>query len=280
MLNQAYDDFAQGNNLAALKIAQSLIDSRHVKHEANLLCNRIETMAKEEMDYYSSRIEADSKDALNYFYRARSFDCLGEQDKANADMQEYSTIMSDDWSSDFRFSEPKNLGSGINNSGLNSMVGISKNDLSLYILVNHVELWASTRVNKDDSWELAQNLGSLTLNNIPTIASSFGFIATVTTDDALECYYGTVFPGGYGRSDIWFMKRQIVGDVWGPLKNLGQPVNTKYDEFHACISPNGLELYFSGRLAQGARPDGYGRSDLWFTQPEMLHGQSQIILAL
>jgi hypothetical protein len=173
--------------------------------------------------------------------------------------------MSEEWSSDFSFSDTKNLGSRINGSGYETAIGISKDGLSFYFLIYPTELWVSTRDSKNDPWDAAQYLGAFTLNEFPTAASSFGFLATCTTSDGLECYLGTEFPGGHGGGDIWVMKREKLGDVWGPLKNLGRPVNTPYDEFHACVSPSGLELYFSGILGEGARPGGYGSSDLWFT---------------
>ena len=172
-----------------------------------------------------------------------------------------------DVKADFVFGIPENIGPAINTSGYESIVGISTDYLSFYFLriKTTSELWLSTRVNKNESWGDAQYLGPITLNDIPTTFSSFGFLPGITTADGLECYLGMEFPGGYGRSDIWFMKREKPGDAWGALENLGLPINTLYDEFHACISPDGLELYFSERLNEGAFPGGYGSSDIWFT---------------
>jgi len=167
---------------------------------------------------------------------------------------------------DFVFGIPENLGPGINGPGFESSAGISTDGLSFYFGRDIVELWVSTRATKDDPWGAAQYLGLLTPNDISTTASSIGFLATVTTADGLEAYYSAQLSGGYGRRDIWCMKRETLDDVWGPLANLGPPVNTTYDEHLACISPDGLELYFSGRLEDGVRPGGYGYSDLWVTR--------------
>lgn len=91
-------------------------------------------------------------------------------------------------------------------------------------------------------------------------------MATVTTADGLECYYGAQLPGGYGRQDLWGMTCESTEDAWGPLVNLGQVVNTQYEEHLACVSPDGLELYFGGYSNEHARPGGYGHSDLWVTR--------------
>jgi len=174
-----------------------------------------------------------------------------------------------DSKADFVFGEPENLGPGVNGPGFESAVGISTDGLSFYFIDFRPypsELWVSRRATRDDSWEAATFLGLLTPSDISNITSSIGFLATVSTADGLEAYYAAEIPGGYGRRDIWYMKRENIDDVWGPLENLGSVVNSQYDEHMACVSPNGLELYFSGRLEEGARPGGCGSSDLWVTR--------------
>jgi predicted secreted protein len=167
---------------------------------------------------------------------------------------------------DFTTGIPENLGPGINSPGFESAAGISTDGLSFYFGRDLVELWVSTRVTKDDPWGAAMYLGPLTPNDISMTASSIGFLATLTTADSLECYLSAQLTGGYGRRDIWCMKRETLDDAWGPLVNIGPPVNTTYDEHSACVSPDGLELYFSGRLEEGVRPGGYGYADLWVTR--------------
>ena len=61
-------------------------------------------------------------------------------------------------------------------------------------------------------------------------------------------------------------EREKIGDTWGPLENLGPVVNSEYDEHLACITPDGMELYFGGYGSEHVRPGGCGQSDLWMTQ--------------
>ena len=170
---------------------------------------------------------------------------------------------------DFVIGEPENLGSGVNGPGFESAGGISTDGLSFYFIDFRpypIESWVSTRATKDDPWGIATFLGLLTPSDISTTLSSIGFLATVSTADGLEAYYAAEIPGGYGRRDIWYVKRENIDEVWGPLENLGSVVNSQYDEHMACVSPDGLELYFSGYDEAGARPGGYGNSDLWVTK--------------
>ena len=63
-------------------------------------------------------------------------------------------------------------------------------------------------------------------------------------------------PDGMGMCDICVTHRE--GNKWGEPKNLGAPINTKYSEANASISPDGKDLYFVS-----TRPDGLGGYDIW-----------------
>jgi hypothetical protein len=127
------------------------------------------------------------------------------------------------------------------------------------------EWWRAQRAAEDLPWEDPVNLGLWEEShwNLLTIAPSS------TTADGLELYYSADEarrPEGYGGTDIWTKKRPHIDDDWGPAVNLGPTVNTAYDEELPAISPDGLELYFSGWSRDNARPGGYGRADLWVTR--------------
>jgi outer membrane protein OmpA-like peptidoglycan-associated protein len=50
--------------------------------------------------------------------------------------------------------------------------------------------------------------------------------------------------GGYGGRDIWMIKKMSNGS-WSSPENLGEPINTEYDEESPYIHPDGKTLYFS-----------------------------------
>ncbi len=81
--------------------------------------------------------------------------------------------------------------------------------------------------------------------------------------DGLEMY--TQGPGGPAgdRSmfDLWVRKRASKDEDWGPVENLGPLIN-RLDpaEFAACISSDGLTLYFISD-----QPGGYGPCDIYAT---------------
>lgn len=75
--------------------------------------------------------------------------------------------------------------------------------------------------------------------------------------DGRYLYFASDRPGGMGGYDIWRSERQEDGG-WGQPENLGQPVNTPWDEQTPFIHFNGTTLYFSSE----GHP-GLGRLDLF-----------------
>jgi serine/threonine protein kinase len=267
-LYRATHSFKGGYLARALIDVKPILNSKDVGSEARFLYDQIVAKARDSVDYYNSKIEANPKDADSYYRRAKSFQCLDQRESANSDMQKYSTLMSQEWSSDFTIDTVTNLGPAINTTAFETIAGISNDGLSFYFLRifegHRKELWASTRASNDSPWKTATYLGSL--KNISLTGASVKSLPGVTTADGLEAYYYADLPGGYGWTDIYFMKRETTDDIWGPFTNLGGVVNSAYQESFPCVSPNGLELFFSGREEELARPGGCGESDLWITR--------------
>lgn len=85
--------------------------------------------------------------------------------------------------------------------------------------------------------------------------------------DGLELYMSTTPSGGSGGMswDLIVSTRPTTNDPWSVPVNLGPPVNTDGYEAYACLSNDGLELYFTSR-----RSGGYGRQDIWVTTRESM----------
>ena len=92
----------------------------------------------------------------------------------------------------------------------------------------------------------------------PTVNSSSNDYGPSISTDGLKLYFHSDRPGGFGGDDIWVTARGTTDDDWGKPVNLGATVNSASLDNGACISANGLELYFSSN-----RPGGYGEFDLY-----------------
>lgn len=70
--------------------------------------------------------------------------------------------------------------------------------------------------------------------------------------DGQTLYFSSERGGGYGGRDIY--KATLLADsTWGNVVNLGDSVNTRYDDDAPFIHPDGITLYFSskGRTSMG-----------------------------
>jgi hypothetical protein len=96
----------------------------------------------------------------------------------------------------------------------------------------------------------------------PPMNSSYVDSLDCVSADGLELYLDSRRPGGVGDFDLWVAKRDTTDADWGEPVNLGPAVNSAAADTYACISQDGLELYFNSEN----RPGGYGGWDIWVTR--------------
>jgi hypothetical protein len=118
-----------------------------------------------------------------------------------------------------------------------------------------LDLWMTTRATVDSNWDAPTNLGAV-------VNSASGDFAASISTDGLELYFTSSRPGGSGAADIWMTKRARVSDAWGTPINLGPTLNSSTDDVSACISPDGLLLFFASRRS-GGYGSGFGLCDIY-----------------
>jgi len=64
-------------------------------------------------------------------------------------------------------------------------------------------------------------------------------------------------PGGFGQADIWIASRETNDDDFGAPVNMGDTVNSRWNDVNPAISPNGLRLFFSSNRS--------GNYDIWMS---------------
>jgi len=123
------------------------------------------------------------------------------------------------------------------------------------------DIWVTTRDSKGGDWGTPVNLG-------PPVNTSSSDLTPWITQDGLELYFSSDRPGGYGVVDIWVARRTTTKDEWGEPVNLGPVVNSTAGDYFPCLSPDGLELFFSDydNPAYRFRPGGHGQSDMWMSR--------------
>ena len=90
-----------------------------------------------------------------------------------------------------------------------------------------------------EEWETPIPLG----NHINTK----DWVTSITiTSDEQTLYFTSDKKGGYGGKDI-YISNKLDDGTWGVAKNLGETVNTVYDEESPFIHPDGKTLFFSSK---------------------------------
>jgi Tol biopolymer transport system component len=164
---------------------------------------------------------------------------------------------------DFTFGEAINLGPSINTEAHECFSTISSDRLELYFFdlylvrasnIGGMDIWMIRRSSVSEPWGEPVNLGS-------PINTEYDDAKPSLSADGLTLYFSSNRPGGYGAFDIWMSTRATVTDPWGEPVNLGETVNSEFDEIFPCVSKDGLELYFCEW--EVFRPESYGGGDIY-----------------
>jgi outer membrane protein OmpA-like peptidoglycan-associated protein/tetratricopeptide (TPR) repeat protein len=94
-----------------------------------------------------------------------------------------------------------------------------------------------------DIWSEPENLGSVVNSSAWDSQPSF-------SSDGKTLYFASTRQGGKGSSDIWKTELQPDGS-WSVPVNLGDSINTKFEEMAPFIHPDNRTLYFGSRGHQG-----------------------------
>ncbi len=111
-----------------------------------------------------------------------------------------------------------------------------------------LDIWMMEKISA--GWSEPKNLG------VPVNSNGSEWYPTVAADGTL--YFGSDRPGGKGRTDLY--RSRLVGDKYAEPENLGDAINTEFDEFEPYVAPDQSYLIF-----MAGHPDGRGGYDLYLT---------------
>lgn len=113
-----------------------------------------------------------------------------------------------------------------------------------------LDIWVMDRVAT--GWGEARRLPA------PANSEAMEWYPTLAVDGTL--YFGSDRPGGHGATDLYRTRQGAGGAI--TVENLGDGINTEFDEYEPFIFPDQSALVF---MAAG-RPDGHaGSSDLYIS---------------
>lgn len=137
------------------------------------------------------------------------------------------------------FAAPLNY---INSQDNEKSVGLSHDGKQLFVCGNFSKLYSDVNIavlkgknfkyDKDNNW--LNKMG----NKLTTGASM--------SSENNVVYFSALREDTRGEGDIYYIRKLPNGN-WGKPKNLGDIINTPYDECYPNISPDGKILYFAGK---------------------------------
>jgi outer membrane protein OmpA-like peptidoglycan-associated protein/tetratricopeptide (TPR) repeat protein len=178
-------------------------------------------------------------DSAMFFISRRPHGKRSKVDKKNYFYKEdiyYSVNKDGEWQDATYFDE-----SDYNTKHNEGIVWVSEDGKTRYLYDGYSkqgDLYVSTL--KKNNWTSPKKLKS-------TFNSKYGETSICFTADGKVCYFVSSSPKeNFGGKDIYYIRLNRKGK-WDPPHNMGNIINTKYDEDYINISPDGKVLYFSSK---------------------------------
>lgn len=138
----------------------------------------------------------------------------------------------------------QNIGEVINTPYHDSNLALSAdgNQLFIYRSVNGGDIYVSNR-KSDGTWQAPVSMGE-------NINSSFSENSISISPDGKTLFFSSDRPTSRGGLDIYYSVQDRRGK-WGAAVNIGDVINTPYDEDGPYIDYDGKTLYFSSKGHKG-----------------------------
>lgn len=140
-----------------------------------------------------------------------------------------------------KWSEPKAIET-INTHSHDAAIAISPDGSMLFIYkddgITHGDIYVSYALGNNEF---------TTPQVLKGLVNSYSWEGSCSiTADGKTLYFSSERPGGYGGKDIY--KASLLPDsTWGNIVNMGNAINTPFDEDAPFIHPDGVTLYFSSK---------------------------------
>ncbi len=116
------------------------------------------------------------------------------------------------------------------------------------------EIFITNFDSVNNKWKKPEKLGK-------NINSKFWETHACICNDGKTIYFTSNRKGGMGGLDIYYSNYDEINEEWGSAKNLGEKINTPYNEETPFLTEDGSRLYFS---SQGH--NGMGGFDIFYSE--------------
>ena len=135
----------------------------------------------------------------------------------------------------------KNVDAPVNTKSHDATVGIAPDGKSLIIYrginTKNGDIFI-TKENEDGTWQEPTSMGDNINTKFHESSASLSF-------DEKTLYFVSDQPGGFGQHDIYVSYWNEETSSWGPAENLGEVINSEFQEEGVFLHPDKNVLYFS-----------------------------------
>jgi tetratricopeptide (TPR) repeat protein len=191
-------------------------------------------------DDYGPSISADGKTMI---FTSRRASTKGGGRDLQGDHKFYEDIYISEWDSENKmWKSAENIPGKLNTEGHDAALCIGADGKVIYLYRNDGVVYIGdifvSKINSSGNWSTPKDLGK------PINTSYFESSASITSDGNRLYFVSEKPKGGFGQTDIYYSDR-ISRNVWSEPVNLGDSINTPYDEVKVFIHPDGKTLFFS-----------------------------------
>ncbi|MGM0497665.1 MAG: OmpA family protein [Bacteroidota bacterium] len=175
----------------------------------------------------------------------------------NSELKFYDAVFMAEKDTAGKWKSPKNLTPQLQSEGGFYSSSISKKGDKLLLFKSNPyngEIFITNFDKEKDKWEKPKKLEG-------NINSKFWETHACLCNDGKTIYFTSNRKGGMGGLDIYYSNYDEENEEWGPAKNLGEKINTPYNEETPFLTEDGSRLYFS---SQGH--DGMGGFDIFYSE--------------
>lgn len=196
------------------------------------------TVVNTRFDEYAPAVTADGKMLL---FTSRRSESVGGEIDEGGDFKFYEDVYFSKISEKTgEWSLSRGVEGEVNTPTYDAVLSVAPDGSHMYVYRNNAnsagDIFMSSYSKADDEWRVPEKMPK------PINTSYFESSVSITADGN-TLYFISERPEGRGQGDIYVSTRS--GNNWGKPKNLGEVINTYFDEKFVFIHPNGKTLYFA-----------------------------------
>ena len=205
---------------------------------------KIENLGTAINSKYDEQTPCISADGMKLVFNTRRPEATDSPIDVEGDGKYFQDIFISNWDTiNKKWGQAEDVPGSVNTPAHDACTSISPDGKQIFIYKNDVndnesrggDVFVSKVVN--NKWKTPEALGK-------PINSTYWEGGACISPDGKTLYFISERKGGFGRGDIWMVKR-ISKTEWSKPENLGPEINTEFDEVGAFLAPDGKTLFFS-----------------------------------